>query len=161
MQNLHTSIATGFRWFSQYCYTAVFLLLFFLSSAGNLQAQGGSCGLISYTFEDIEPCKFRARYQNTSDCYSEIRYILTSGQFASWTVNSAAGFTLEVISPSELWIRHNGGFIPTGNQVPLQFTLPPDLNTTMGIAWLDNCQQVGCELFGGIPIESCPDPKNA
>ncbi|MFN0214105.1 MAG: hypothetical protein ACKVT2_07600, partial [Saprospiraceae bacterium] len=145
---------------SSYRRLAVFLTLFALFYANNVCGQG-QCNGISFSFEHYEPCKFRARYTNTSECFIEIRYILATGTFSSWSVNAAAGFTLEVISPSELWVHHNQGFVPLGNQVPLLFTLPPDLNTTMNIAYLDNCAMVGCELIGGIPIESCPDPKDA
>jgi hypothetical protein len=136
------------------------LLLLALFFAGALHAQG-ACSGISFSFEHYEPCKFRAKYSSTSECFIEIRYILESGTFSSYSVNSAAGFTVQEISPSELWIHHNQGFVPLGNQVPLLFTLPHDLNTTMNIAYLDECAMVGCDLFGGIPIESCPDPQDA
>jgi len=68
---------------------------------------------------------------------------------------------VDEISSSELWIHHMNGFLPVGNQTPLLFTLPYDLNTTMNIAYLDNCAMLGCEVVGGIPIESCPDPQDA
>lgn len=96
-----------------------------------------------------------------NDCFTEIRYTLESGSFASWSVNDAAGFTADEISPSEIWIHHNAGFLPVGDQTPLLFTLAPDVNTNMLVAYLDDCAQIGCEIFGGIPIESCPDPQDA
>ncbi|MEZ4891578.1 MAG: hypothetical protein R2778_01025 [Saprospiraceae bacterium] len=96
-----------------------------------------------------------------NDCFTEIRYTLESGSFASWSVNDAAGFTADEISPSEIWIHHNAGFLPVGDQTPLLFTLAPDVNTNMLVAYLDDCAQIGCENFGGIPIESCPDPQDA
>ena len=145
---------------SKYCRMSAILILFALFFSGDLQAQG-QCSGITFSFDQYEPCRYRAEYSNTSECFIEIRYILESGQFATWGVNGAAGFTAQQISPSEIWIHHTGGFIPLGGQVPLFFTLPNDLNTTMNIAYLDDCAQVGCDLFGGIPIESCPDPQNA
>ncbi len=160
MKNFNITIDWESPTFGKYRRMVALLTLFALFFAKDVSAQG-QCSGISFSFEHYEPCKFRARYSNTSECFIEIRYILESGTFSSWSVNSAAGFTVDVISPSELWIHHNQGFVPLGNQVPLLFTLPPDLNTTMNIAYLDNCAMVGCEIFGGIPIESCQDPKDA
>lgn len=146
---------------SKYRLAWAFLTLASLFFVQNLWGQGGPCSQITFSFEHYEPCKFRARYQNDADCYTEVRYLLESGTFESWNVNAAAGFTVDVISPSELWVHHVNGFFPLGNQAPLLFTLPTDLNTTMYVAYLDDCFQVGCEVFGGFPIESCPDPMDA
>jgi len=159
MKNFNTS-AWESPTFGKYRRMTVFLTLFALFFSNGVSAQG-QCSGITFSFEHYEPCKFRAQYSNTSECFIEIRYILESGTFSSYNVNTAAGFTVEEISPSELWVHHNQGFVPLGNQVPLLFTLPPNLNTTMNIAYLDDCAMVGCEIFGGIPIESCPDPQNA
>ncbi|HLP93847.1 MAG TPA: T9SS type A sorting domain-containing protein [Saprospiraceae bacterium] len=131
-----------------------------LFSANKLQAQG-PCDQISFSKEDYGPCEFGMSYTTQTDCYIELRFILTSGEFASFTVNSADGFMVQQISPSELWITHEFGFIPTGFHVPLFFTLPFDLNTSMSVAYLNDCAQLGCEIIGGWPIESCPDPQNA
>jgi len=160
MENFNIQILRANAAFGKYRQMGTILTLFAFFFAGNLQAQG-PCSGISFSFEHYEPCKFRARYSNTSECFIEIRYILESGSFSSWNVNTAAGFTVDVISASELWVHHDQGFVPLGDQVPLLFTLPYDLNTTMNIAYLDDCAMLGCDLFGGIPIESCPDPLNA
>jgi len=160
MKVFNISIATQCPTFSKYRRMTAFLTLFALFFAQGVSAQGGCTG-ISFTLEQYEPCKFRASYVSTSDCFTEIRYILEQGTFASFIVNSAAGFTVDEISSSELWIHHMNGFLPLGDQTPLLFTLPYDLNTTMNIAYLDDCAMLGCDLFGGIPIESCPDPRNA
>lgn len=161
MNKLHFFYQSISRSLGKYRQSRVFLTLLALFFTIGLYAQGGQCTGITFSFEPYEDCKFRARYSNQSDCFIEIRYILASGEFASWNVNAAAGYELQVVSPSELWITHSNSFLPLGDQVPLLFTLPPDLNTTIGISYLDNCAQVGCELIGGIPIESCPDPRNA
>jgi len=160
MENFNIQILRANAAFGKYRQMGTILTLFAFFFAGNLQAQG-PCSGISFSFEHYEPCNFRARYSNTSECFIEIRYILESGSFSSWNVNTAAGFTVDVISASELWVHHDQGFVPLGDQVPLLFTLPYDLNTTMNIAYLDDCAMLGCDLFGGIPIESCPDPLNA
>ena len=160
MKSYNYNIARKCPIFGKYGRMAAFLTLFVLLFAGGLSAQG-QCSGISFSFEQYEPCQFRAEYSNTSECFIEIRYVLESGSFASWIVNSAAGFSVQEISASELWVHHNQGFVPLGDQVPLLFTLPYDLNTSVNISYLDDCAQVGCELFGGIPIESCPDPQNA
>lgn len=131
-----------------------------LFSANKLHAQG-PCDQISFSKEDYGPCEFGMSYTTQTDCYIELRFILTSGEFATYTVNSADGFMVQQISPSELWITHEFGFIPTGFHVPLFFTLPHDLNTSMSVAYLNDCAQLGCEIIGGWPIESCPDPKDA
>lgn len=134
-------------------------ILFSLVAPNKAAAQG--CTGITFSFEHYEPCHFRAKYNNTTDCFNEIRYSLQSGTFLTTTVNSAAGFTMDVISPSEVWIHHVNGFLPLGNQVPLLFTLPTDLVTTMDVTFNDQCAQLGCVIFGGFPIESCPDPQDA
>ncbi|MBK8555225.1 MAG: hypothetical protein IPL65_05380 [Lewinellaceae bacterium] len=132
------------------------LMLFLLPMADTSFAQG--CTGITFSFEHYEPCKFRAKYANTTDCFTEIWYVLESGTFSSWNVNTAAGFQVEEWGPGALRVFHNQGFLPLGNQIPLLFTLPTDLNTNMLVSYNDQCAQVGCEIIGGIPIESCPDP---
>lgn len=134
------------------------LLVFF--TANKLHGQG-PCDQISFSKEDYGPCEFGMSYTTQTDCYIELRFILTSGEFASYTVNSADGFMVQQISPSELWVTHEFGFIPTNFHIPLFFTLPHDLNTSMSVAYLNDCAQLGCEIIGGWPIESCPDPKDA
>ncbi|MBC7777178.1 MAG: hypothetical protein H7246_17230 [Phycisphaerae bacterium] len=160
MKNFNTNHDGESPAFCKYRRMPVFFTLFLLFFTNGLKAQG-PCSGIDFSFEQYEDCKFRARYNSTSECFIEIRYILESGTFSSFVVNTAAGFSVQEISSSELWVHHNQGFVPLGNQVPLLFTLPHDLNTTMNIAYLDDCAMVGCEIFGGIPIESCPDPKDA
>ncbi|MDO8366253.1 MAG: LamG-like jellyroll fold domain-containing protein [Saprospiraceae bacterium] len=160
MKNFNTNHDGENPTLRKYRWMWVILTLFALFFAGGVKAQG-PCSGISFSFDHYEPCKFRAQYDNSTDCFIEIRYILESGTFSTWDVNIAAGFTVDVISASELWVHHVNGFLPLGDQVPLLFTLPPDLNTTMFIAYLDDCAQLGCEVFGGILIESCPDPQDA
>ena len=160
MKNFNTKIVREILAFRKYRQMGIVLTLFAFLFVGDLQAQG-QCSGITFSFEMYEPCKFRARYDNSTDCFTEIWYVLETGSFSSWSVNSAAGFTLEVLSSNELHVKHLNGFLPLGNQVPLLFTLPPDLNTTMHVSYLDNCAMVGCEIVGGIPIESCPDPQDA
>ena len=63
---------------SSYRRIAVFLTLFALFFAGEVFAQGGQCSGISYSFEHYEPCKFRARYSNTSECFIEIKFLKIS-----------------------------------------------------------------------------------
>ena len=147
------------RAISSYRRLLVFLTLFTVFFAGNVQAQ--LCDQIAFNFEQYEPCRFRVTYDNSTECYTQLRLSLADGTFSNWNVIPNSGFIVEVISPSELWITHTGGFLPLGFQVPLLFTLPFDLNTSINIAYLNDCAQVGCDIFGGVPIESCPDPQNA
>ena len=113
MENFNTNEWAGTT-FGKYRRKLTFLTLLTLFFANTVQIQG-QCSEITFTFDHYEPCKFRAQYENTTDCYIEIRYILEQGTFSSWTVNAAAGFTLEVISPSELWVHHTNGFMPLRN----------------------------------------------
>lgn len=137
------------------------LLLASLSLTHPALGQGGPCDQISFSMDPLDPCEFAARYQTQTDCYIELRFILTQGEFASFDVNTAAGFMVQQVSPSELWVTHEFGFIPTGNQVPFLFSLPYDLTTSMSVAFLNDCAQVGCEILGGYPIDPCPDPQTA
>lgn len=132
-----------------------------LSFVESAQAQGGPCDQISFSMDPLDPCEFAARYQTQTDCYIELRFILTAGEFLSYNVNTADGFMVQQVSPSELWVTHEFGFIPTGNQVPFLFTLPYDLNTSMSVAFLNDCAQLGCEIIDGYPIDACPDPQTA
>jgi hypothetical protein len=138
-----------------------FLLPFFMLIGLNAPLRGQSCDQIPFLFENATtPCQFRMTYDNASECYTQIRISLEQGAFVNWV--PATGFQVQVISTSELWITHTGGFLPLGFQVPLTFTLPVGLNTNIGLAYINNCPPgVGCEIFGGIPIESCPDLQNA
>jgi len=158
MKNFNTSIGLESPSLGKYRRMGAFLTLFALFFAGDVKAQG-ACSGISFDFPHYEPCKFRATYSSTSDCFTEIRYQLESGQFLTWS--ATAGFTAQQISPSEIWVRHTNVYLPVGDKVPLLFTLAPDLNTNMLVAYNDTCAMVGCDIFGGIPITSCPDPQDA
>ncbi|MBK6993664.1 MAG: hypothetical protein IPH31_01570 [Lewinellaceae bacterium] len=101
-------------------------------------------------------------YDNSTECYTELYLVLQQGAFVNWSANTAAGFVVQELGPTELKITHSGGFLPLGFQGPLIFTLPVGLVTTMGVSYINECPPgTGCEIFGGIPIESCPDPLNA
>lgn len=134
------------------------LSLIFFSSG----LSGQSCSDITFNFAQFEACKFRLTYQNSSECYTQIRLALAQGTFSSYSVNTPAGFAIQEISPSELWITHNNGFLPLGFQGPLIFTLPVGLVTTVSVAYLNDCPPgIGCELFPGPTLESCADPMDA
>ena len=158
MKQYKLSFSKECRAISGYRRMLLFLTLFTVFFAVNVQAQ---CDQIAFNFEHYEPCRFRVTYDNSTECYTQLRLSLADGAFSNWNVIPNSGFVVEVISPSELWITHTGGFLPLGFQVPLLFTLPFDLNTSINIAYLNDCAQVGCDIFGGVPIESCPDPQNA
>jgi PKD repeat protein len=160
MKSFHTAVDLESPMLGKYRLKLGILTLFLLFFASSVKAQG-PCDQISFSMDPLDPCEFAARYQTQTDCYIELRFILTSGEFASYTVNSDDGFMVQEISPSELWITHEFGFIPTGNKVPLLFTLPYDLNTSMSVAFDNACAQLGCEIIGGWPLDPCPDPQNA
>lgn len=136
----------------------VFCLLFSLQGAF---AQGGGCNQITFNIINYEPCKFRLTYNNTTDCYTDILLTLSQGDFESFSANMPAGFSVEVFGPSQLRITHANGFLPLGNQAPLIFTLPFNLVTNAAIAYNDQCGMVGCDIFPGPVLESCPDPMDA
>lgn len=160
MKSFHTANGSENPLLGKYRLKLGILTLFWLFFASNVKAQG-PCEQISFSMEDLGPCEFGASYSTQTDCYVELRFILTSGEFASYTVNSDDGFMVQEISPSELWITHEFGFIPTDFHIPLFFTLPYDLNTSMTIAFDNACAQLGCEIIGGWPLTPCPGPQDA
>lgn len=140
--------------FSKYRRIVLVLTLFAHFFSNNVVAQ--QCSEISFEFTHFEPCKFRLTYQSSSECYTQIRLALSAGEFGTLNVNAGAGFTLEVISPSEVWINHQNGFLPLGFQGPLIFNLPPDLVANCSIAYINDCPPgIGCDIFPGPLLESC------
>ena len=138
-----------------------FLLLLLLSMCSIVQVNA-QCTQMSFNFQQFEPCKYRTLYQNTTECYTQIRLALNQGNFSTFTINTAAGFKLDFSSSNEIWISHNQGFLPLGNQGPVIFTLPYDLTTSISVAYINDCPPgTGCELFPPPVLESCPAPTNA
>ncbi len=133
-----------------------FCLLIFAQSSS---AQ--SCNQISFNIVNYEPCKYRLTYVNSTDCYTDILITLSQGDFASYSANMPAGFSVEVFGQSQLRITHANGFLPLGSQAPMIFTLPFGLVANAAIAYNDQCGMVGCEIFPGQLLESCPDPMDA
>ena len=130
---------------------------------GFRQSAVAQCSEIAFTINNFEPCKFRVGYDNSNDaCYTEIRLQLEQGSYANWTLNTAAGFEVEVVSQSQLSITHTSGIIPFGAFVPITFELPPGLTTPMYVAYINACPPgTGCGLFPAPVLESCPDPQDA
>ncbi len=135
------------------------LCLFFCTQTAN--AQGGACNQISFNFVHYEPCKFRLTYQNSTDCYTDILLTLDHGSFQNFSANMAAGFSVQSLGPTQLLITHANGFLPFGAQAPMIFTLPYGLITNVAIAYNNQCAMLGCDIFPGPVLESCPDPTDA
>ncbi len=124
-------------------------------------ASAQNCNQITFNIVNYEPCKYRLTYVNSTDCYTDILITLSQGDFASYSANMPAGFSVEVFGQSQLRITHANGFLPLGSQAPMIFTLPFGLVTNAAIAYNDQCGMVGCEIIPGQLLESCPDPMDA
>lgn len=140
-----------------YYYDKILLIIIsIVSMFCDSQSLLSQCSEISFNFEQGEPCQFQFTYDNSSECYIEIRLLLEEGTFLDWTINTSEGFLVQEISDSELWITSTDSFLPTGFHEPLLFTLPMDLITSIHVAYLNDCPPgVGCELFPAPVLESC------
>jgi len=161
MEKCNNLIARSSRSFTKLWVALLPIAFCALFGAQGALAQGGSCNQISFNFVNYEPCKFRLTYNNMTDCYTDILVALSQGDFQNFSANMPAGFSVEVFGQSQLRITHVNGFLPLGNQAPLIFTLPVGLVTSAAVAYNDQCGMVGCNIFPGPILESCPDPMNA
>ena len=161
MEKCNNLIARSSRSFNKLWVALLPIAFCALFGAQGALAQGGSCNQISFNFVNYEPCKFRLTYNNMTDCYTDILVTLSQGDFQNFSANMPAGFSVEVFGQSQLRITHVNGFLPLGNQAPLIFTLPVGLVTSAAVAYNDQCGMVGCNIFPGSILESCPDPMNA
>lgn len=132
-------------------FSTIILGLFLFLNAGFLQAQGSGCSNINFTPQNIGPCHYRLLVANSSECYPEIRLLLDTGGFLSWTAQN--GWTAELISPTELLLTHSSGQIPLGASTPIDFYLTPG-EPVMTILW-DYICSLGKSCFFEVPLASC------
>jgi hypothetical protein len=124
-------------------------------------AQNG-CAALTPTFINYEPCKYRVRISNTSECTPFIRFALESATFSDYSVNTAGGWTGTLVAPNEILMTHISGIVPIGVSFPLLFTLPPGISTAIDPLWEFTCDPgMSCFLFPAPILESCPDPQDA
>ncbi len=133
---------------------ALILVFLFPFSSSFIHAQG--CETMALSFEHYEPCKFRAKYAITADCYSFINVILSEGEFYSWDPNLIEGWIVEQIAPNELLITNSNGVLPNGNSWFMDFSYIIAGGGTPNLILLsDNtCVMEGCETI--LALESCP-----
>ncbi len=122
---------------------------------GRMQAQGGGCAFIAFFVEHYEPCKYELEYDNSSECYSGLRILLSEGSYVTWEANVPQGWTATLISPSELQLTHTSGIIPIGINIPIDFSIPPGISPFLSVLWDYTCPtEEGCVV--DLPLEGCP-----
>lgn len=119
--------------------------------AGVLPAQS-PCSHIDFTLVNYQPCCYRLVITNTSECYQNLRLLLSEGEFSGW--NASNGWTATGNNPSELMLTHNSGHIPTGASTPTTFCLPSGVAPVLTLLWDAACPPgEGC--FAEYQLESC------
>jgi len=120
---------------------------------GQVNAQGG-CTFITFTVENIAACQYQINYNNSNECYPQLRVLINEGSFASWAANTPDGWTATSVSPTELLLTHSNGFIPIGTGTPLTFTLPQGASPLLTLLWDYSCPPgEGC--FAEFQLEGC------
>jgi hypothetical protein len=136
--------------------TGLFRAFFFLSIflfTKQLSAFG-PCDSIKFTLENYQSCCFRLHVHNSLfECYDELLLFIDAGTYSSFQANSAAGWTVDQISPTEILFKHNTGNIPVGISIPGTFCLEPGFDPVLSIAWANTCDLLGC--FHDIPLMGC------
>ncbi len=132
-------------------FSTFILCLYLFLNAGYLHAQFNGCSNINFTAQNIGPCHYRLVVANSSNCYPEIRLLLDTGGFLSWTAQN--GWTAELISPTELLLTHSSGQIPLGASTPIDFYLTSG-EPVMTILW-DYICPLGKSCIFEIPLASC------
>lgn len=134
--------------------TLLLIILVSLLHPVSLRAQG--CETMSLSFEHYEPCKFRAKYAITADCYNQINVSLDQGEFFNLEANVAEGWVIEQLSPSELLITNSNGVFPNGSSWFMNFSYFVVGGGTPNLILLyDNtCVMEGCETI--LVLDACP-----
>ncbi len=134
--------------------TLIFSCLFHLLSV-SLPAQG--CTSITYSVIKLEPCRYRLQVQNTtSDCYQQTMLNLDQATYYSWTANTAEGWVVEEVSPTELLVTHTNGLFPLTTTWVIEFSsyIPIGTDAKLICLYDDLCVLEGCESI--LDLESCP-----
>ncbi|MCF8238977.1 MAG: T9SS type A sorting domain-containing protein [Saprospiraceae bacterium] len=134
--------------------TSVTLFLFCFFSISSVHAQG--CETMVLTYEHYEPCKFRAKYAITADCYNQINVSLDQGEFFNLEANTAEGWIIEQLSPSELLITNSNGVFPNGSGWFMNFSyyIAGGGNPNLILLYDNTCILEGCETI--LNLDACP-----
>jgi len=91
------------------------------------------------------------------ECYDAVNLILENGTFTQWEPNTAQGWQVEVIAANELRVTHTNGFLPNADQLTLTFWhyRPGGAPDKVFMVYDDQCNALGCEVFGGINLPGC------
>ncbi len=159
MNHTHYSTTRSYSFFSKYLLMGLLLLCLQRTAL----AQGGNeCASLTPTFINYEPCKYRLRLVNTTECIPSITLLLPAGSYTSFSGNTAGGWTATEVSSGEILLTHAGSFVPIGTSFPLLFTLDFGGTVEANLNYPFTCGQgVSCTFIPGFTLESCPDPENA
>lgn len=134
---------------------ALILWMCSMTLPGRIQAQGGGCAFLTFTAEQFEPCKYRLQSDNSNECYTGLRILLSEGSYVSWEANVPQGWTATLISPTELQLTHTSGIIPIGINTPVDFFIPSGISPLLSVLWDYTCPtEEGCVV--DLPLEGCP-----
>ena len=128
----------------------------FLGQSFFLNAQQG-CNSITYSLIKLEPCRYRLFVNPaTPDCYNEATLLLQAGYYTGFSANSADGWVVEQLSPTELLLTNSNGFFPSGSTRAVDFTFfePGGTDPIFSVLYPNICIMEGC--FVDFQLEACP-----
>ncbi|MBP6183383.1 MAG: T9SS type A sorting domain-containing protein [Saprospiraceae bacterium] len=92
-------------------------------------------------------------YTEGTDCYTEMRVLLSAGTFYEWTANTADNWIVEQLAPNELLVTHSNGLFPSGDHTMLNFLYytPGGSPTELILLYPDGCVMESCENIHALP----------
>lgn len=120
------------------------------------------CPSISFNLTNYNTCCYSVQLDNTSECTPQLTMLLDIGQFSSWTVDAANGFSANLITQNELLISHSSGSLPIGLSTPIEFCTDGPSPPTLSMLYDFVCG-IGESCSANIPLIACstPDSCNA
>lgn len=115
------------------------------------------CSALQFSIESYDGCCYYLEVQNNASyCFPEINLSLDAGQFTTIIPN---GWTANLLAPGQLQLIPPGGYIPAGQQFPVQFCIDGNANPGFSVntSYLNNGQAVNC----GSSIQSACTPACA
>jgi hypothetical protein len=126
----------------------LFLLAFVISLFFHSEPLAGQgCNLKTAVFAFACTSGADLSYTEGTDCYTEMRVLLSAGTFYEWTANTADNWIVEQLAPNELLVTHSNGLFPSGDHTMLNFLYftPGGSPTELILLYPDGCVMESCE----------------
>lgn len=127
-----------------------------LGNASQVNAQAGDSS-ITFSVIKLEPCRYRLFVNNTSpDCFNQATLLLQAGYYTGFMANSADGWVVEQLSPTELLLTHSNGLFPVGSTRAVDFSFyePGGIDPVFSVLYPNLCLMEGYAV--DLPLEACP-----